>query len=189
MRFQCAVLLRGDGTELYPEKKKVFARYPLELLSCSHPLRAFGDYLSRQRLWEPFGKKAEVNRKMWAQPSVWGQVRCSPLPTALVALRSHPALLPRSLVIPSIQRIIFQTAPALCPAVRLFSLVLVTLSDCSRISSQVSLFSAITTIFFFLNKYIPLSLSLSEGLKVDQFSFLCAKRNTQNSAGICIPLQ
>lgn len=52
------------------------------------------------------------------------------------------------LVIPSIQRIIFQTAPVLCPAVRLFSLVLVTLSDCSRISSQVSLFSAITTIFF-----------------------------------------
>lgn len=42
MRFQCAVLLRGDGTELYAEKKKVFARYPLELLSCSHPLRAFG---------------------------------------------------------------------------------------------------------------------------------------------------
>lgn len=53
------------------------------------------------------------------------------------------------LVIPSIQRIIFQTASVLCPAVRLFSLVLVTLSDCSRISSQVSLFSAITTIFFF----------------------------------------
>lgn len=52
------------------------------------------------------------------------------------------------LVIPSIQRIIFQTAPVLCPAVRLFSLVLVTLSDCSRISSQVSLLSAITTLFF-----------------------------------------
>lgn len=107
-------------------------------------------------------------------PALCPTVVPCPCPQRLWFLPSPPSLV--FLAFPSIQRIIFQTAPVLCPAVRLFSLVLVTLSDCSRISSQVSLFSAITTLlFFFLNKYIPLSLSLSEGLKVVLFSFLCAE--------------
>lgn len=59
--------------------------------------------------------------------------------------------------------------PRALPSVRLFSLVLVTLSDCSGRSSQVSLFSAITTLFF---KQIPLRLSLSDRLKVVPFPFL-----------------
>lgn len=59
--------------------------------------------------------------------------------------------------------------PHALPSVRLFSLVLVTLSDCSGRSSQVSLFSAITTLFF---KQIPLRLSLSDRLKVVPFDFL-----------------
>lgn len=122
----------------------------------------------------------------------WGRGGChAAVPWALSGRsRSHQPPAPLRLAGPSGRRISFQPAPALCPALRLFSLVLVTLSDCSRISSQVSLFSAITTLlFFFLSKYIPLSLSLSEGLKVVPFSFLCARRSAQSSTGICIPPQ
>lgn len=79
-----------------------------------------------------------------------------PFPPALAAVAAPPS--PGSVF----------SQPRALPSVRLFSLVLVTLSDCSGRSSQVSLFSAIATLFF---KQIPLCLSLSDGLKVVPFAF------------------
>lgn len=62
----------------------------------------------------------------------------------------------------SFLRISFQTATVHCPAVRLFSLVLVTPSDCSGIHSHVSLHS--THFLIFLN-FLPYNTALFKSLE------------------------